>query len=365
MDGIRRRRRAIAHDLTVSLAAAAIVAAATKLLSMIAPGLLTWPVPRWLVAAALPGTAAAFFLLGRRLNRHPPQAFVVISVPTWSRWIADLVRQLADTLGSNNIDLVLKYVPYDYSGRNQLRKLDSLRKTRSHTVGGFIIAAQPQHVLPELVEFCTSTEYPIVFLDVLPFADRRDYPARSAFVGCDARKIGEQAAEWVARDLRRQAVVDPHVLVMTGDAQHGRHERFTEVLWRLIPAVTIDVIESGQFTRDRAYESATSYLRTRRRHGAAVHAVFCTNDEMALGVLDAVQARIAAGDDLTELAVIGVDGIAEVRALINADNTQLRATIVQDANRIAQTGVDILLRMRGGAPSPGPVLIPTELYPAG
>jgi len=364
MDGASRRR-AIAHDLTVSLTAAAISAGAAKLLTTVAPATFSGSVPAWLVIAGLTITGIASFLLGRRLRHRSRQAIVVISAPTRTRWLADLVEHLATTLDRHGIDLVIKYAPYDHNGRNQLLPLARLGRTRSDVQGCFIIAAQPEQVLPELRNFCSSARYPIVFLDVLPFSGQHALPTRSAFVGCDAADIGRRAARWVANDLRRRGISAPHVLVVGGSGQNARHQEFETSLRQLAPAATIDVDLSGQFSRGRSREIAGTYLQERLRRDATINAIFCTNDEMALGVLDAVQMQITAGCDFSDLSIVGVDGIAEAVATINAQHTQFRATIVQDAGRIAESGVDALLRMRGGAASPGAVLIPSEAYPVG
>jgi hypothetical protein len=46
--------------------------------------------------------------------------------------------------------------------------------------------------------------------------------------------------------------------------------------------------------------------------------------------------------------VIGIDGTAEARALIDSGQSPLRATVVQDMHRMANHVVDVLLKLRQG-----------------
>ncbi|WP_442933550.1 hypothetical protein [Micromonospora sp. CPCC 206060] len=71
---------------------------------------------------------------------------------------------------------------------------------------------------------------------------------------------------------------------------------------------------------------------------------------MALGAGDAVQAYVAAGHGV-EPVIVGVDGTTEAIAAIRSPAGPFQATIVQDTRRIAETGVDLLLRMRNGETS--------------
>ncbi|QTR04103.1 sugar ABC transporter substrate-binding protein, partial [Saccharothrix algeriensis] len=64
---------------------------------------------------------------------------------------------------------------------------------------------------------------------------------------------------------------------------------------------------------------------------------------MALGAVDALPAF--ASPITAPTVVIGVDGIPEVRTMIDAGTSPLRATVVQDAHHLAENAVHVLERM--------------------
>jgi len=70
---------------------------------------------------------------------------------------------------------------YVYVG--QLYHLRNLQKRRGGYVGGIISPAEPELVRHDLRAFCSSTAYPIVFVDVEPFGSADEYPRGTAFVG--------------------------------------------------------------------------------------------------------------------------------------------------------------------------------------
>jgi ribose transport system substrate-binding protein len=76
------------------------------------------------------------------------------------------------------------------------------------------------------------------------------------------------------------------------------------------------------------------------------HYIFCTNDEMALGAVDAL--RIAGVGNDGSVVVVGVDGTPEAKALIDSQTTPLCATVVQDSCQMAEIAVDRLVRMNRG-----------------
>jgi ABC-type sugar transport system substrate-binding protein len=89
-----------------------------------------------------------------------------------------------------------------------------------------------------------------------------------------------------------------------------------------------------------------------------LHAVFCTNDEMALGATDAL---LFAGIPWTDTVVAGVDGTPDARALIEAAPSPLRATVVQDSYKVAEAATALMERMLRNEPVPKRTSVPTEI----
>ena len=347
----------------ISLASGAILGVGANLLTaVVLPGI-AGTIPAWLVIVATPLAAALGFLLAQRRTRHADQTFIVISAFTHTRWLADLLDNLAQSLDRHGIDLVVKLPAYDHSGRSQLLQLDSLLKRRRSYIGGFIIPTHPERIPRELTAFCQAVGQPVVFIDVRPFHDPHDYPDRTAFVGCDSEEIGQTAAEWLATRLAEEGVQEPSVLIVGGNSQPGRHVRFEARLRELLPTARIQKNLSGFYARERAREVVDHYLRAMHRRNEHLHAIFCANDEMALGVADAVLEHAAGKPAGDHPIIIGVDGIAEAIATIKFGTTPFQATVVQDHRRVAEVAVDALLRMRAGERVTTEILMPVTVYP--
>ncbi|MEJ2857697.1 MULTISPECIES: substrate-binding domain-containing protein [unclassified Saccharothrix] len=98
-----------------------------------------------------------------------------------------------------------------------------------------------------------------------------------------------------------------------------------------------------------------------KKHGR-LDAIFCTNDEMALGAVDALRATTSPASAAT--VVIGVDGVPEARTLIGAGTSPLRATVVQDAHHLAENAVHVLERMHNDRHVPKRTVLRPEVYQA-
>jgi putative xylitol transport system substrate-binding protein len=78
-------------------------------------------------------------------------------------------------------------------------------------------------------------------------------------------------------------------------------------------------------------------------HPGQINGVIGQNDEMALG---AVQAIKAAGLNLDDFAIAGIDGVSD--AILAVQNKEMDLSILQDAVSQAQGALDIALRHLAG-----------------
>jgi hypothetical protein len=60
--------------------------------------------------------------------------------------------------------------------------------------------------------------------------------------------------------------------------------------------------------------------------------------------------------------VIGVDGVLEATALIDTADSPLRATIVQDTDRLAGVAIDILEKMHRGRNIPKRTILHAKIH---
>jgi ABC-type sugar transport system substrate-binding protein len=200
---------------------------------------------------------------------------------------------------------------------------------------------------------------PVVFVDAEPFESEDAYPPGTAFVGCDDAEIGSAAARWAAGYLRRHHVTRPAVLVINGVRYQQRELMFRQLLGSEMPGTQF-ITCCGQFDRVKAREAARTELRRLEAAGKKLHAVFCTNDEMALGVTDALL-HASHLPWARETVVAGVDGTPDARAQIEAGPSPLRATVAQEPSKVAEAAVGLMEKMIRKEQVPIRTSVPVEI----
>jgi ABC-type sugar transport system substrate-binding protein len=179
-------------------------------------------------------------------------------------------------------------------------------------------------------------------------AARAEGIAISTYIGTDNVAAGHLAADAMARLLARGARVAV-VAGIPGDAgSDARTQGFIAGAggrFRVVQTIAAD------FDRGRARLAAAGLLTGR----GAVDGFFAVNDEIALGVGDAVRARGTHG----RVAVIGVDGIPE--ALTAVKRGVLSATVARYPYTVGQFGVEACLAAVRGKALPAIVDAPVQL----
>ncbi len=294
----------------------------------------------------------------RRARRRSQRAFVIVSAFDQKYYVASFVRQLHNALDRVNIDLVLKVPDRDYDASAQSHHLARVLDRKHDYVGGVVFAGEMRQLRGDLAAFCRDSRLPVVFTDLEPFRES-EYPHNSAFVGYDTGQLGEQAGRWLAKRL--QGVRRPRVLIIASREHSNRQQECARVLREEFKDPPITIIDSCDFSRLRAYDAVRHHvdeLDSRQ----SLHAIFCTNDEMALGAVDALSTPSSA---TKSTVVIGIDCVPEAKALIDSGASPLRASVVQNTHQLALSIVDQLVKIhRGRRPASRKILEPS-VYEAG
>jgi len=294
----------------------------------------------------------------RRVRKRSRRAFLMTSAFSQKYYVAAFVQRLHSVFDRDGIDLVLKVPDRDYDASAQSHHLDRLLDRRHDYIGGVIVASEVHRLRDDLTMFCQKSRLPVVFTDLEPFDKESDYPNNSAYIGYDTGELGELAGKWLAKRLRGKK--RPRVLIIASREHSSRQERCAQVLRRELTDVVITTDDRCGFVRSRAYDAVRSYVRQLDSR-QCLNAIFCTNDEMALGAVDALPASSPATQ---ATLVVGVDGVLEAKALIDTADSPLRATVVQDAHRLAVSVVDLLVKMHRGRTVPKRTILNAEIYEA-
>jgi ribose transport system substrate-binding protein len=321
----------------------------------------SWP-DRYALLVLLLGLGwmlAAFLLALRTRHRGSRRVFLIVDAFTHKHWVAQLIRDLHENLERRDYDMVLKIPDRDYSGMSQVRLLNAILSRRHDYAGGFIMVSDGEAIRADLARFCGETGMPVVFVDARPFENGHAYPPGTAYAGCDDENIGAAAARWVARYLHGKRIKRPAVLIISGGRLPSRERMFQEQLKAEVPDVHL-ISACARFDRPEATQVVAAHLRQLDTAGRRIHAVFCTNDEMALGASDAL---LFAGIPWTaDVIVTGVDGTPDARASITAGPGPLRATVVQDSYKVAEAAAGLLERMLRKEPVPEQTSVPVEVF---
>jgi DNA-binding LacI/PurR family transcriptional regulator/anti-anti-sigma regulatory factor len=130
-----------------------------------------------------------------------------------------------------------------------------------------------------------------------------------------------------------------------------RYRAYIDVLAEYNLPLDLALVAPGSFVSSTGVEAIRLLLDERK---VDFEAVVAANDEMALGVLEALQARgLRVPDDI---AVVGFDDIWEANAI-----TPALTTVRQPVYELGKQAVDTLLALLRGKKVPAQVTLPTEL----
>lgn len=169
------------------------------------------------------------------------------------------------------------------------------------------------------------------------------------YIGPNAYMNGQLAAEWISNKLGDEGQVAIVVGMAKAFAARERTAGFKEWIEDNNSKLEIVAEQNADWDRQKAKELANTWIT----QYPDLKAIFCNNDDMALGVVEAVE------ESGTEILVVGVDGIGEAYDSIRAG--KLDATVDSFPFYMAQVAVECTLRSLAGQELPSAVATPQAL----
>ena len=169
------------------------------------------------------------------------------------------------------------------------------------------------------------------------------------FVGPKAIQNGELAAEWIAKKINNEGKVAIVIGMPKAFAARQRTTGFENWMKANAPKVEIVEKQNADWDRSKAKDLADTWIK---KH-PDIKAIFCNNDTMALGVVEAVK---ASGK---KILVVGVDGIGE--AYDSIKKGELSATVDSFPKYKGQIAVEAAIRIMGGQKLPRVIWTPQAL----
>ncbi|MEN6418987.1 MAG: substrate-binding domain-containing protein [Clostridiaceae bacterium] len=167
-------------------------------------------------------------------------------------------------------------------------------------------------------------DIPIIFVNRRP-DDSVLVAGKYAYVGSQEYDAGKMQAEFLAKYFEGRTDPINYVLFMGQLGLENTQQRTDSVKTELTNAgFTLNKVFEDTAKWDRA--TAMDMMQTFLGTGATFDCVICNNDEMALGVIEALK---AAGVDLSKTPVVGID--ATDMACQSVKNGEMAMTVFQDA----------------------------------
>ena len=168
------------------------------------------------------------------------------------------------------------------------------------------------------------------------------------YVGCDARQSGTMQGELILDtenkgDINGDGKVS--YIMIQGDPENVDAQYRTEFSVKALTDAGMEVeeldLQRGDWDRNKGQEIAQNDLA---KFGDEIEVIFCNNDDMAIGALQAIQ---AAGRTVNkDIYLVGVDALDA--ALNEVANGNMTGTVLNDANGQAAGAVEAMESLLDG-----------------
>jgi ribose transport system substrate-binding protein len=199
------------------------------------------------------------------------------------------------------------------------------------------------------LEQATERGVPVILVDTdAPFDKKVTY------IGTDNRRGGQLAAKGLADAIGGPAEVALIHGVPGNESQDARAQGFIDALASDYPALKLVARQPGNSERSLGLTVMENILTAH----PGIKGVFATNDQMALGAMEALEARSLRG----KIKIIGFDATKEaVQATVDG---RLAGSVAQNPRMMGQRGVEAALAALEGKPVEKRIDTGTELVTA-
>lgn len=259
----------------------------------------------------------------------------------------ELVRYLVEDLGftADNITVM--------DGKNdQAEQTNQIQNFITSEVDVMILNLVQSSSAPQVTDMCNEAGIPVVYINRQPEEAESDRWAAdgiaATYVGADARQSGTYQGELILETANKGDINgDGKVsyIMVQGDPENVDAQYRTEFSVKALTDAGVEVeellLQRGDWDQVKGQQIVQDALT---QFGDAIEVVFCNNDAMALGALQAIQ---AAGRVVNEdIYLVGVDALTEA-VQYTVDGT-FTGTVFNDHISQAQTAADMAVKYLNG-----------------
>ena len=259
----------------------------------------------------------------------------------------ELVRYLTEDLGFKAENVVVQ----DGKG-DQAEQTNQINNFITQKYDVLILNLVQASSAPEITDMCKEAGIPVVYINREPDAAEEERweseGLNATYVGCDARQSGTYQGEEILETANKGDInSDGKVsyIMIQGDPENVDAQYRTEFSVKALTDAGVEVEEllkqRGDWDQARAQQIAQDALN---QYGDKIEVIFCNNDAMALGALQAIE---AAGRKVNEdIYLVGVDALTE--AVQNVIDGKQTGTVFNNHFAQAQAASDIAVKFLSG-----------------
>ena len=231
---------------------------------------------------------------------------------------------------------------------DQAKQNEQINTFITQGVDALIINPVMTSAAATIISTVKSADIPTVLINREPTADEMAAYDKLVYVGCDARQSGTMQGELILDtptkgDINGDGKVS--YIMIQGDPENIDAQYRTEFSVKALTDAGMEVeqlnLTRGDWDREKGQTICANDLA---QFGDKIEVVFCNNDDMAIGALQAIQ---AAGRKVNEnIYLVGVDALDA--ALNEVQSGNMTGTVLNDANAQASTAVECMEALLGG-----------------
>ena len=211
---------------------------------------------------------------------------------------------------------------------DQAKQNEQINTFITQGVDALIINPVMTSAADQIISTVKDADVPTVLINREPTADQMSAYDKLVYVGCDAAQSGTFQGELILDTENK------------GDAQLR-----TEYSVKALTDAGVEVeqldLQRGDWDRNKGQEICQNDLA---KYGDQIEVVFCNNDDMAIGALQAIQ---AAGRTVNkDIYLVGVDALDAAKNEVA--NGNMTGTVLNDAKGQATQAVECMEELLGG-----------------
>jgi inositol transport system substrate-binding protein len=243
-------------------------------------------------------------------------------------------------------------VQVEDAGADVNKQLGQIQNLIAQKVDAIIVNPVDTDATPKITKMVTDAKIPLIYVNRKP-VDFDKLPAGVAFVASDEKISGTVQTQEVCRLLKGKGDILVLMGELSNEAARTRTKDIEDVIaTKECSGIKIVDKKEGKWDRIKGQDIMTNWLSA----GLKYDAVIANNDEMAIGVINALK---AAKKWTPASIVAGIDATPDALASMKAGD--LKVTVFQNAAGQGSGSIDAALKLIKKQPVDRFVNVPFEL----